>query len=67
MPQTTSLSKPYLTPSRNLDPSSMEIGLHLYSFDYIIGKGGFGKVWKAYEKSTNKVVANKKMNKRRII
>lgn len=32
-----------------------------------MGKGGFGKVWKVFEKSTNKVYAMKEMQKVKII
>ena len=35
--------------------------------DYVVGKGGFGKVWKVYEKATNKVYAMKEMQKVKII
>jgi len=27
--------------------------------DFVVGKGGFSKVWKVHEKSTNKVYAMK--------
>ncbi|MCQ2816314.1 MAG: protein kinase [archaeon] len=39
------------------------------SFDYIniIGRGGFGKVWKVIEKKTNKLYAMKEMVKTKII
>lgn len=32
-----------------------------------MGKGGFGKVWKVYEKNTSKVYAMKEMQKVKII
>lgn len=35
--------------------------------DFCVGKGGFGKVWKVYEKNTNKVFALKEMQKVKII
>ena len=31
----------------------------LHRQDFIVGKGGFGKVWKVYEKSSGKVFAMK--------
>ena len=39
------------------------------SFDYlsIIGRGGFGKVWKVCHKQTKKLYAMKEMNKAKII
>jgi serine/threonine protein kinase len=40
-----------------------------YSFEYIsiIGRGGFGKVWKVCHKQTKKLYAMKEMNKAKII
>ena len=35
--------------------------------DFCVGKGGFGKVWKVYEKNTNKLYAMKEMQKVKII
>jgi serine/threonine protein kinase len=35
--------------------------------DFVVGKGGFGKVWKVIEKATNKVYAMKDMQKVKII
>jgi hypothetical protein len=35
------------------------IGLGSFVLDYVVGKGGFGKVWKVYEKSSNKIYAMK--------
>ena len=40
---------------------------HLFDFRYVIGKGGFGKVWKVVFKKTQKVYALKEMLKVRII
>ena len=36
-------------------------------FKYIIGRGGFGKVWKVYSKKNNKYYALKQMSKPKII
>ena len=43
--------------------------MNRYSFDYIsiIGRGGFGKVWKVCHKQTKKLYAMKEMNKAKII
>ena len=38
-----------------------------FRLDWVIGKGGFGKVWRAANKKTGQIVALKKMNKRRIM
>lgn len=38
-----------------------------YNFSYIIGKGGFGKVWKVVNKKTKTVYAMKEMSKARIL
>ena len=38
-----------------------------FVFIYIIGKGGFGKVWRVQEKKTKKLYALKEMSKTKII
>ena len=38
-----------------------------YILDFVIGKGGFGKVWKAKEKKTSKIYAIKEMKKVKVI
>lgn len=38
-----------------------------FHFDYIIGRGGFGKVWKVTFKKTNEEFAMKIMLKSRVI
>ena len=40
---------------------------NMFEFNYIIGKGGFGKVWKVKYKKTNEFFALKEMSKRKII
>jgi serine/threonine protein kinase len=40
---------------------------HHFNFQYCIGKGGFGKVWKVIYKKNNQVYAMKEMNKARIM
>ena len=40
---------------------------NMFEFEYIIGKGGFGKVWKVLYKKTKEYFALKEMNKRKII
>ena len=38
-----------------------------FLFNYVIGRGGFGKVWKVEKKKTKKLYAMKEMSKARII
>ena len=38
-----------------------------FDFKYIIGKGGFGKVWKVIDKKTNTIYALKEMQKVKVI
>jgi serine/threonine protein kinase len=38
-----------------------------YKFLYVIGKGGFGRVWKVEQKRTRKIFAMKEMEKSRIL
>ena len=38
-----------------------------FSYDHVLGKGGFGKVWKVHCKKTNGVFALKEMSKALII
>ena len=38
-----------------------------FQFQYVIGRGGFGKVWKVEKKKEKKLFAMKEMHKGRII
>ena len=38
-----------------------------FTFEYVIGRGGFGKVWKVENKKTNVKYALKEMLKARVI
>ncbi len=40
---------------------------NMFKFNYIIGKGGFGKVWRVRYKKTNEIFALKEMSKKKII
>ena len=39
----------------------------MFLFHYVIGKGGFGQVWKVEKKSTKQFYALKEMSKAKII
>jgi len=39
----------------------------MFQFHYVIGRGGFGKVWKVEKKSSKQFYALKEMSKARII
>ena len=39
----------------------------MFKFDYVIGRGGFGKVWKVEKKSTKELFALKEMSKAKVI
>lgn len=39
----------------------------MFEFKKIVGKGGFGKVWKVMEKKSRKIYAMKVMDKAKII
>jgi len=45
----------------------LEISKTDYTFEYVIGRGGFGKVWKVEHKKTNVQFALKEMLKARVI
>ena len=40
---------------------------NMFKFNYVIGKGGFGKVWQVKYKKTNQSYALKEMSKRKIL
>ena len=44
-----------------------KINRNAFEFLYVIGKGGFGKVWKIKHKITQRIYACKEMNKTKII
>jgi serine/threonine kinase 32 len=46
-----------------LSTQDESIGKHNFTFIYVVGKGGFGKVWKVEYKKTRKSFAMKEMSK----
>ena len=59
-------STKYNTKSSPTDSKSI-LNRNMFKFNYIIGKGGFGKVWKVRYKKTNEIFALKEMSKKKII
>ena len=57
--------------NKNLKQSNyqetLSLSPNLFDFKYIIGKGGFGKVWKVVLKKTGELFALKEMSKAKII
>ncbi len=57
--------------NKNLKQSNyqetLSLSPNLFDFKYIIGKGGFGKVWKVVLKKTGEFFALKEMSKAKII
>ena len=58
-------------PKRNkrndLNIDNIKLSKSLFNFLYVIGRGGFGKVWKVLLKKTSKYYALKEMSKMKII
>ena len=55
------------TPVLSWPGLSIEINKNNFNFDYVIGRGGFGKVWKVELRKEKKLFAMKEMAKARII
>jgi len=53
--------------SENEDNNIKKINKNDFSFLYVIGRGGFGKVWKVEQKKTHKLYAMKEMLKARVV
>ena len=48
-------------------PTKNIVNKNFFEFEYVIGRGGFGKVWQVTMKKNNKKYALKEMSKVRII
>ena len=48
-------------------PTPLVLSKSSFDFLYVIGKGGFGKVWKVYHKKSKETYALKEMSKAKII
>ena len=64
--QTNASKFPKSPPSSPANPKS-QISKHNFSFLYVIGKGGFGRVWKVKNKKTEKLYALKEMSKLKVL
>ena len=49
------------------DNSNKTLNKNMFQFNYVIGKGGFGKVWQVVYKKTKQPFALKEMSKRKIL
>lgn len=45
----------------------IETGKNDFTFMYVIGRGGFGKVWKVEQKKSHTLYAMKEMQKARVL
>ena len=59
-------STKYNTKVNSTDNKSF-LNKNMFQFNYIIGKGGFGKVWRVRYKKTKEIFALKEMSKKKIL
>jgi hypothetical protein len=45
-----------LTSNRNKIPKDKQVSKNSFIFETVIGRGGFGKVWKVVEKKTKNII-----------
>ena len=67
---TSESEKEKLTETNKTNPNKnnqKNLNRNMFNFDYVIGKGGFGKVWRIEEKKTHEAYALKEMSKTKII
>ena len=62
-----SLAEKLIEQNRNPNSKKSEINKNNFKFLYVIGKGGFGRVWKIQSKKTKQIFALKEMSKLKII
>ena len=62
-----SLAKKLIEQNRNSNSKNNDINRNNFKFLYVIGKGGFGRVWKIQSKRTKQIFALKEMSKLKII
>ena len=53
--------------SNEINNDENDLNRNMFEFNTVIGKGGFGKVWKVQYKKTNEYFALKEMSKRKIL
>ena len=63
----TNLTKQKSSRKNNFFNLNFIVSRENFQFLYVIGKGGFGKVWKVQDKKTKKYYALKEMSKLKII
>ena len=63
----SSLAERLIEQNRNSSTKKNEINKNNFKFLYVIGKGGFGRVWKIQSKKTKQIFALKEMSKLKII
>ena len=63
----SSLAEKLIEQNRNASNKQNNINRNNFKFLYVIGKGGFGRVWKIQSKKTKQIYALKEMSKLKII
>ena len=63
----SSLAERLIEQNRNSSNKNNDINKNNFKFLYVIGKGGFGRVWKIQSKKTKQIFALKEMSKLKII
>ena len=53
--------------SNEINNDENDLNRNMFEFNTVIGKGGFGKVWKVQYKKTKEFFALKEMSKRKIL
>jgi serine/threonine protein kinase len=62
-----SVSGKYFIDNESFDPKAIAITKNHFQFQFAIGKGGFGKVWRVEKKKDKEVFAMKEMSKARVM